>query len=140
MLKVGDTIKCSSAEEAVNHMTALEKEGVETDFLYEKDGEKGIWLEVQKATEKGDFEKEKSDLKEEISDLLNDIRAVKQENQELKDRIAELNDEITDLNMDDNDLINNMVSLLDESRGDLLEIELNLNNYTVKVSMRRKGR
>lgn len=47
MLKKGDTIKCSK-DEIVDVMTELEKEGVTTDFLYEKDGEKGYWLVVLK--------------------------------------------------------------------------------------------
>lgn len=47
-LKVGDTIKCSNAEEMIDYMYALHAEGIETDFLYEKDGEKGLWLEVVK--------------------------------------------------------------------------------------------
>ena len=47
-LKVGDTIKCADKEDCVNAMVNLAKEGIETDFLYEKDGEKGLWLEVIK--------------------------------------------------------------------------------------------
>lgn len=47
MLKKGDTIKCSK-DEIVDVMMELEKEGVTTDFLYEKDGEKGYWLVVRK--------------------------------------------------------------------------------------------
>ena len=46
MLKVGDTIKCANKEDCVRTMTELAQAGVETDFLYEKDGEIGLWLEV----------------------------------------------------------------------------------------------
>lgn len=46
MLKKGDTIKCSSSDEAVDLMHTLDLEGYNTDFLYEKDGEKGLWLEI----------------------------------------------------------------------------------------------
>lgn len=46
-LKVGDTIKCSNKDDMVNTMNELFKAGVDTDFLYEKDGEKGLWLEVK---------------------------------------------------------------------------------------------
>jgi hypothetical protein len=46
MLQVGDTIKCHDKEEMVQLMTDLEKEDIHTDFLYEKDGVKGIWLVV----------------------------------------------------------------------------------------------
>ena len=48
MLKVGDTIKCSTEEEMVDLMQELAKEDIETDFMYEKDGEKGLWLVVER--------------------------------------------------------------------------------------------
>lgn len=48
MLKVGDTIKCSTKEEMVDLMQELEKEDIETDFMYEKGGEKGLWLVVER--------------------------------------------------------------------------------------------
>lgn len=48
MLKIGDTIKCASKDDAVDTMQNLAKEGIDTDFLYEKDGIKGIWLIVCK--------------------------------------------------------------------------------------------
>lgn len=47
-LRKGDTIKCSDAEEAAYLIHELAMEDIETDFLYEKDGEKGIWLVVTK--------------------------------------------------------------------------------------------
>lgn len=47
-LQVGDTIKCHDAEEMIEYMYGLMEQGIETDFLYEKDGEKGLWLEVVK--------------------------------------------------------------------------------------------
>ncbi len=43
MLKKGDTIRASSAEELVDISTELERQGYTTDFLYEKDGVKGKW-------------------------------------------------------------------------------------------------
>ena len=46
MLQVGDTIKCHDKEEMVQLMAELEKEDIHTDFLYEKDGVKGLWLVV----------------------------------------------------------------------------------------------
>lgn len=46
MLQAGDTIKCHDKEDMVNTMTELEKEDIHTDFLYEKDGVKGLWLVV----------------------------------------------------------------------------------------------
>lgn len=52
-LKIGDTIQCSTSEEMVDLMTTLVKEGIDTDFRYEKDGEKGLWLEVIEVMEDG---------------------------------------------------------------------------------------
>ena len=46
VLKSGDTIKCSDAEDMIKTMNELEKYDIQTDFLYEKDGEKGYWLEI----------------------------------------------------------------------------------------------
>lgn len=48
MLKVGDTIKCKTAGEMICLMYELQKENIETDFMYEKDGVKGLWLVVEK--------------------------------------------------------------------------------------------
>ena len=45
-LKIGDTIKCSDADDMVDTMNELVKSGVETDFLYKKDGKEGFWLVV----------------------------------------------------------------------------------------------
>lgn len=45
-LQVGDTIKCKDKDDMVDTMQALIKEGIDTDFMYEKDGEKGLWLIV----------------------------------------------------------------------------------------------
>jgi hypothetical protein len=51
MLKVGNTIKCADKEDCIKTMTDLAKEDIVTDFLYEKDGEQGLWLEVIKVKE-----------------------------------------------------------------------------------------
>jgi len=51
-LKVGDTIKCHNKEEMVEISEALAREDIITDFLYEKDGEKGLWLTVEAVLEK----------------------------------------------------------------------------------------
>ena len=50
-LEIGDTIKCRDEEDCIQTMRELSKGGIETDFLYEKDGEKGLWLEVKKINE-----------------------------------------------------------------------------------------
>lgn len=47
-MKVGDTIKCANADDMINTMQELFKCGIDTDFMYEKNGEKGLWLEVIK--------------------------------------------------------------------------------------------
>ena len=52
-LKVGDTIKCATSKEMVDLMMLLAKEGIDTDFLYEKDGEHGLWLEIVEVMEDG---------------------------------------------------------------------------------------
>ena len=49
-MKVGDTIKCAHKEDLLNTHNDLALNGVYTDFLYEKDGEQGLWLEVIKVT------------------------------------------------------------------------------------------
>lgn len=51
MLKVGDTIKCANKEDLLNTHNDLALNGVYTDFLYEKDGEQGLWLEVKSVKE-----------------------------------------------------------------------------------------
>ena len=52
MLKVGDTIKCRDADDLIDTMKDLAKEGIETDFVYEKDGKRGLWLEITKIKRK----------------------------------------------------------------------------------------
>ena len=47
MLNVGDTIKCADRDDAVNTMMELAENGIETDFLYEKDGKRGLWLVIE---------------------------------------------------------------------------------------------
>lgn len=49
--KVGDTIKCHNKEEMVEISCALAREDIITDFLYEKDGERGLWLTVEAVAE-----------------------------------------------------------------------------------------
>lgn len=44
---MGDTIQCGDTDDVVKTMKDLAKDGVETDFLYEKDGVQGLWLEVK---------------------------------------------------------------------------------------------
>ena len=48
MLKVGDTIKCADKDDLVETHNILQRQGYNTDFLYEKDGKKGLWLEIKK--------------------------------------------------------------------------------------------
>lgn len=41
-LKVGDTIKCHDPDDMIDTMNELVKSGVETDFLYKKDGKRRL--------------------------------------------------------------------------------------------------
>lgn len=52
-LKAGDTIKCRDADDAIRMSEELLKAGIYTDFLYYKDGKRGLWLEVVKDYENG---------------------------------------------------------------------------------------
>ena len=52
MLKVGDTIKCHDADDMIHIMQELAKENITTDFMYEKDGVKGLWLVVERIGKK----------------------------------------------------------------------------------------
>ena len=45
-LKVGDMIKCHDPDDMIDTMNELVKSGIETDFLYKKDGKEGFWLVV----------------------------------------------------------------------------------------------
>lgn len=50
-MKVGDTIECKDAADMIETMYELNRAGIETDFLYERDGKKGLYLQVVKVTE-----------------------------------------------------------------------------------------
>lgn len=52
MLRVGDTIQCHDPNDMICTMTELEKENITTDFMYEKDGIKGLWLVVERIGKK----------------------------------------------------------------------------------------
>lgn len=45
-LNIGDTIKCANKDDLLETHNELALNGIITDFLYEKDGEEGLWLEV----------------------------------------------------------------------------------------------
>lgn len=49
-LNVGDTIEC---RDAIRMSKELLEAGIYTDFLYYKDGKRGLWLEVVKDYENG---------------------------------------------------------------------------------------
>lgn len=52
MLQVCDTIKFHDADDMIRTMKELEKENITTDFMYEKDGIKGLWLVVKRIGKK----------------------------------------------------------------------------------------
>lgn len=45
-VKKGDLIKCADDTEAIRIIGNLSRTNIEWDFCYEKDGVKGIWIEV----------------------------------------------------------------------------------------------
>lgn len=45
-LKKGDFIECHDKDDLVDTFMELSKGDIETDFVYERDGKKGYWLEV----------------------------------------------------------------------------------------------
>lgn len=45
-ISVGDVLKCKDRDDMINTMHDLVMEGIETEFLYNYRGEKGLWLEV----------------------------------------------------------------------------------------------
>ena len=45
-LKKGDTIRCHDAEDAALFAITLGQEGYDWDFVYERNGEHGIWIEI----------------------------------------------------------------------------------------------
>ncbi len=44
--EVGDWIRCKDRDDMISTMHDLIMEGIETEFRYERYGEKGLWLEV----------------------------------------------------------------------------------------------
>lgn len=50
-VKVGDAIKCHDKAELVRVMGELVKQGIYTDFLFEKNGIEGFWLVVERVEE-----------------------------------------------------------------------------------------
>ena len=53
-LNVGDTIKCHDKEDMINVHNELAINNIYTDFMYEKGGQKGLWLVVEKVGAKND--------------------------------------------------------------------------------------
>lgn len=45
-LKIGDIIQAANAEDLIGTMCELQKTGIQTDFMYERDGKEGLWLEI----------------------------------------------------------------------------------------------
>lgn len=50
-LKKGDTIECNDADDMIEIHRNLSLIGIECEFCYEKDGERGYWLEITKDEE-----------------------------------------------------------------------------------------
>ncbi len=45
-LEVGDLITCKDKDELFKLNASLNEHGIETEFCYERDGQRGCWLEV----------------------------------------------------------------------------------------------
>ena len=45
-IAVGDVLKCKDRDDMINTMHDLIMEGIEVEFRYIHNGEKGLWLEV----------------------------------------------------------------------------------------------
>lgn len=52
-IQKGDFIRCHDKDDMVKVFTEMSKLGYELEFVYEKDGEKGLWLEVQEVPKRG---------------------------------------------------------------------------------------
>ena len=53
-LKVGDYIECHDKEEMLKGSIELGKAGIQTDFVYEMNGEGGLWLVVTEVEDGAD--------------------------------------------------------------------------------------
>lgn len=47
VLKVGDCIECHDKDEVAEMSMELGKAGIQTEFVYEMNGEEGLWLVVE---------------------------------------------------------------------------------------------
>ena len=54
MLKVGDYIECHDKEEMLGMMIELGKAGIQVEFVYEMNGEGGLWLVVTEVEDGND--------------------------------------------------------------------------------------
>ena len=52
-LQVGDWIRCHDKEDMVETFIDLQAEGIDSDFRYERFGQKGLWLEITAVERKG---------------------------------------------------------------------------------------
>lgn len=48
-VNIGLVIKCADRDDAVEMMRVLAKDGICTDFVFERNGKEGIWLEIKEA-------------------------------------------------------------------------------------------
>lgn len=51
-MREGDLIECCTSDELVEMMYELAAQDIDTDFVYEVNGEKGYWLKVVRVGEK----------------------------------------------------------------------------------------
>ena len=51
-LKIGDVIRCHDKVDAIETHNELARNGIQTDFVFERNGKQGLWLEIKQIGEK----------------------------------------------------------------------------------------
>lgn len=51
-LKIGDVIRCHDKVDIIEMHNELARNGIQTDFVFERNGKQGLWLEIKQIGEK----------------------------------------------------------------------------------------
>ena len=86
-LKVDDTIRCHDKEEMVNYSMALAQLDIETEFMYEKDGEKRVMAGNNKSEVVIPFEIEN---KEEVKEILDRLQKETELTEDIEQKINDV--------------------------------------------------
>ena len=54
-LKIGDVIRCHDKVDIIEMHNELARNGIQTDFVFERNGKQGLWLEIKQIGEKNDI-------------------------------------------------------------------------------------